>query len=553
MEPECDFGSTEYKLKLLEKDEKKIEHLSSQMRYRCEQGEGECIYHIGVQDDGNFVGITQNEYEETLKYLGSAAQKNNYSVKLLTTTLVKDDKYIYELLIRENNNTKYIDIKVAIAGGVNSGKSSTIGVLTSGKLDNGSGSARSSIFNFTHELKSGKTSSIGHYILGFDSIGNIVNYNELEKINNWQEIISKSQKVISLYDLAGHEKYLKTTISGLSSSLPDLCLIIIGANKGLKDNQNLRETNKKSNRIENMTREHIFLCLSLKIPFAILVTKIDMIKDRENILIETLEQIQKLLQSPAIRRMSLVVKNKDDIILSAKQVHTESIVPIFLVSNVTGQGLSNLTEFLNLLPKIQRAKTTDDVELYIDSIWTVRGAGTVVGGHLKSGVIKVNDKIWIGPNNNKFETTTIRSIYCKKVSVQYVDFGSYVCLGLKKIARNDIRRGNVILSKSSQLSFCKSFKASVKILRSHSTTITVNYQPILHTFSIRQAVRILKIEDKVNSRFGSNNNSDEVLRTGDSALVTFSFLHRSEYILPGTRILLCEGMSKMLGVVKSIL
>jgi hypothetical protein len=55
--------------------------------------------------------------------------------------------------------------------------SSFLGVLTSGKNDDGRGSARLSIFNFPHEVKSGRTSSIGHHILGYTNDGSIVNYN----------------------------------------------------------------------------------------------------------------------------------------------------------------------------------------------------------------------------------------------------------------------------------------------------------------------------------------------------------------------------------------
>ena len=76
---------------------------------------------------------------------------------------------------------------------------------------------------------------------------------------DWTDIVKASSKIISFYDLAGHEKYLKTTILGLSSSIPDICFITVGANMG----------------ITKMTAEHIFLCVMLNIPFCIIVTKID--------------------------------------------------------------------------------------------------------------------------------------------------------------------------------------------------------------------------------------------------------------------------------------
>ena len=65
--------------------------------------------------------------------------------------------------------------------------------------------------------------------------------------------------MITFLDLCGHEKYLKTTIYGLVGMIPDYAMIIIGANMG----------------ISRMTKEHLGIALALKIPFFIVMTKID--------------------------------------------------------------------------------------------------------------------------------------------------------------------------------------------------------------------------------------------------------------------------------------
>ena len=62
MDPEKDTGNIEYKLKLIDKDVNKINTLTTQMRYRCLEGNGECIYNIGVEDNGTMTGITYEEY-----------------------------------------------------------------------------------------------------------------------------------------------------------------------------------------------------------------------------------------------------------------------------------------------------------------------------------------------------------------------------------------------------------------------------------------------------------------------------------------------------------
>jgi GTPase len=536
MEPEKDDGNIEYKLKLVDKSDERIAGISTQMRYRVDEGSGEAIYVIGVMDDGEIRGVNDDEFTESFNNLSIAASTNDYSMTMLATKDIKSkDKVkrkVYELLVRERNDQSYIDIKVAVAGNVNAGKSSLLGVLTSGQNDDGRGSARLSIFNFKHEVSSGRTSSIAHHILGFDDRGQVMNYTGMHK-KGWPEIIKDSSKVISFYDLCGHEKYLRTTILGLTSSFPDLCLILVGANMGLT----------------RMTREHIFLCVTLKIPFAIVLTKIDICKNRKNVMKETVKSINKLLKLPGLRRIPYKVNSLDDVIICAKNVQTESIVPVFHVSNVTGIGMKFVKQFLNLLGKVKSNIKDEikDVEMHIDNTFSVPGVGTVIGGQLISGTVKVGDKLSLGPNDGEYKEVTIKSIHCKRVPMQEVNYGSYVCLGLKKIDRKSIRRGNVLVSRGTEI-IMSEFNADITVLKAHSTTIKPGYEPVIHTCTMRQSAKLMSITNKVDARDGNDTN-DYILRTGDKATVRFRFTRRPEYIKAGSKFLMCEGKCKMIGIV----
>ena len=88
--------------------------------------------------------------------------------------------------------------RIGILGNVDSGKSTIISLLSNDILDNGRGSARKKILKHDHEQDSGRTSCITHKYTKYDD-----------------------NTTLSFVDLAGHEKYLKTTILGLSSSIPD--------------------------------------------------------------------------------------------------------------------------------------------------------------------------------------------------------------------------------------------------------------------------------------------------------------------------------------------
>ena len=63
------------------------------------------------------------------------------------------------------------ELRVATIGNVDAGKSTLIGVLSRGVLDDGRGAARSLVFAHAHERHSGRTSDVGRDIIGFNAHG----------------------------------------------------------------------------------------------------------------------------------------------------------------------------------------------------------------------------------------------------------------------------------------------------------------------------------------------------------------------------------------------
>ena len=55
-----------------------------------------------------------------------------------------------------------VSCRVAVTGNVDAGKSTLLGVLTHGVLDDGRGVARQKLFRHKHEIETGRTSSVGN-------------------------------------------------------------------------------------------------------------------------------------------------------------------------------------------------------------------------------------------------------------------------------------------------------------------------------------------------------------------------------------------------------
>ncbi|XP_046854651.1 GTP-binding protein 1-like [Xenia sp. Carnegie-2017] len=493
-----------------------------QLQQMLRDGNGETIYEIGV-GDGDSSGLNEDDLLASIATLESLAKCCGVEMLSLREKLTANGGKIVEYLLRNTvKDEDFIEVRVAVVGNVDAGKSTLLGVLTHGELDNGRGFARQKLFRHKHEVESGRTSSVGNDILGFDSQGNVINKAEVHGSNvDWQRICRESSKVITFIDLAGHEKYLKTTIFGMTGHAPDFAMLMVGANAG----------------IIGMTKEHLGLSLALNVPVFVVVTKIDMCPP--NVLHDTLKLLVRVLKSPGCRKIPMMIQNKDDVVVSATNFVSERVCPIFQVSNVTGINLDLLKMFLNLLSSGGDYSESDPAEFQVDETYSVPGVGTVISGTCLKGTIRLNDVLLLGPDSlGQFAPVSIKGIHRKRMPVREVRGGQTCSFALKKIKRNQIRKGMFLVDERLKPTACWEFEGEILVLH-HPTTISPKYQAMVHCGSIRQTATILSM------------NKDH-LRTGDKALVHFQFIKQPEFLKLGTRMVFREGRTKAVGTIVNI-
>lgn len=494
------------------------------------------------------------------------------------------------------NPEKIRELRLAVIGNVDAGKSTMLGVLSRGGLDDGRGRARVHCARHRHESDTGRTSSVSQELLGFnidgshiyderympsdsDHLGNgstsndprlVPEYLQRHQKALWEAQIGRQGwKCISLIDLAGHERYLKTTMFGLTGFCPDVAMLMVGANTGA---------------LIGTSKEHLALAIALSIPVLVVLTKIDLAP--EAIRDATLMQINKILKSPTCRKTPLLIRSMDDVahVIGSGLFASNQLCPIFEVSNVTGQGVNLLREFMNLLtvPDDIRLKWEQSLaaptEYQINETYTVPGVGTVVSGVVVSGQIKVGESLLLGPidANGRFVQTVVRGIQRKRVNLSHAVAGQGVSLAIKKIKRADIRYGMVLTTNqvlnsstsnptlrtaSSTSTVCREFTAQVVILY-HSTTITSKYQAMLHCGTVRQTVQIISmsldsntahLEDATTATTPDNNTLptstavNVIGRSGDRAKIRFKFLKNPEVLHAGMKILFREGRTRGIG------
>lgn len=394
------------------------------------------------------------------------------------------------------------EIKIGMAGNVDSGKSSSTSVLINKILDDGRGSARKLIFRHKHEQDTGRTSSISE------------NYLKLEDKN----------KYISFVDLAGHEKYLKTTMHGLSGYFIDYVVIFVGANMG----------------VSRMTQEHLILAITLKIPFIFVMSKIDLApenirKETANDIIKTVKKMNVLQSNPVIFDID---KEK-----TIQKIDLTKDFPIFYTSNKTGDGVDELRDYLINLESRHQWDENGETKFVIHHRYNVKGIGTVFSGKLESGQIVKNDKLLLGPFYGKWINITAKSLHDNfKNNVDILVAGESGCVAIKSkndLSKGKMRKGLIIINKINQ-DAVRFFDAEVAILTKHSTTIKKNYSPIINCGMVVQTAKIVEIYDK------------DVLRCGDKAKLKFKFTFRPEHIKEGDRFVFRDGRTKGFGKIMKV-
>ena len=190
-----------------------------------EESQG-ALYEIGVSDDGTFVGLAQDELDESLTTLKTMAASLGCVVQVLRKVIVGqcewsdtrqavdssttknhvDNLWVAEALVRpdletytqtrgaastsnlahfrtvetvhglettqpEISRSNVVQLRVSLIGATNSGKSSLLGTLTTSTLDNGRGKSRLNLLKHPHEISSGVTSSIAQELIGYHQKG----------------------------------------------------------------------------------------------------------------------------------------------------------------------------------------------------------------------------------------------------------------------------------------------------------------------------------------------------------------------------------------------
>ncbi len=446
--PEIEEGNIEYKRHLLksELNEKRILKYASQLQWRMNEGNGEAVYYIGIDDDGSVYGLSKSQIRESMKTFKEMCKDVN--AKIIKVEYPCEGAV--KITVRSKKNVIRVkEHRTVFLGNTGVGKSSLISLICYGLLDDGNGSSRQALFKHKHEFDSGKTSSFSSEIIGFQG-DKVINYSKTKMTNNLESnlygqgyICQNSDRIVSLIDLPGASNYDKTVFYYLMSTFANNIVLVVDPIQQLDDR----------------FLDFLQFALFLEIPVSIVVTKTDL-----------------------------------DLDLDLDKVKSDNI-PVFPISNVTGEGITEFQEYLGHVSKT-RKEIKDKTEFQINHTLSLPELGTIISGLTTHGQIQVNKEYLLGPifenGSEMYKKVEVHSIHYKQMPVDELITGQTGSIVLKP--NSDVKKGMFL----TDIFPCPTFReAEVEItLLKHPTQMNTMCEIQFFTKNMYQIATVLEIEDE---------------------------------------------------------
>lgn len=213
--------------------------------------------------------------------------------------------------------------------------------------------------------------------------------------------ITKNDKNIAFIDVPGHEKLIKNMIAGAFSF--DCVLIVVSAIEGIKP----------------QTIEHLEILNLLGVKNAVVViSKKDLIDAEE--LQEKLFEVEEFLKSYEF-----------DLLFS---------MGVSIYDEVSIESLKERLFTLDASSKIEE----NFFRYYVDRVFSVKGAGTIVTGTVLGKPIAMNEKIFLC---DKQKETKIKNLQVHGIDTEVANISNRTAINLTNIDAKDIKRGDVISKK----------------------------------------------------------------------------------------------------------
>lgn len=227
---------------------------------------------------------------------------------------------------------------------------------------------------------------------------------------------------VGIVDVPGHERFVANMLAGVG--MVPAVLFVVDATEGWKP----------------QTEEHLQILDLLEVRHAVVVlTKVDAV-DRD------------------------VVLSRQDEVRGRVAGTTLAAAQIVPVSAKTGEGIDELLVAVTSMFASMPPRKDGRMRMFIDRVFTIDGAGTVVTGTLAEGTLRVGDEVRLAPGSR---TARVRAIQAHRASREALEPVARAAVNLAGLNPDEAARGDAIVA-GDGWRMASTFDAYVRTVRAGS-------------------------------------------------------------------------------------
>jgi selenocysteine-specific elongation factor len=225
---------------------------------------------------------------------------------------------------------------------------------------------------------------------------------------------------IDLIDMPGHERFVRTMISGATGI--DAVLLVLAANEGIKP----------------QTVEHVNIAGLLGLRRAVIaISKTDLVAPEQAGRVA--EEAVRLLARSGLDCAGFACSHSGAAMEAARATHAWHPLPPVMTSALQEKGIEELRQALNALAADQQQRAADGMAfLPLDRAFTVAGHGPVATGTLRGAAVTTGDALELFPSRRRVR---VRAIQVHGMSVATAVPGQRVALNLRDVEIAELKRG----------------------------------------------------------------------------------------------------------------
>jgi len=258
-------------------------------------------------------------------------------------------------------------------------------------------------------------------------------------------------RVVGIVDVPGHVDFIRNMVAGAHGI--DVVIFVVAADDGIMP----------------QTHEHLHILTLMGLRHGLVaLTKVDLVDQGRRSFV--IQELRRLLASTFLAE-----------------------APICPISNTTGEGFDGFFDSLNEVVRACKDRPFGGLfRMWVEDVFTIRGAGTVVTGIPTNGVVRPGDSLRLLPLG---QSGRVRKMQVYGEDAAEGRAGECVALNVPELDHETVRRG-MVLCESEVFEPVTMVEAELRLLSSLPTSIKDQIEAHLHIGTASVLARVAMLETR---------------------------------------------------------